>query len=120
MLTWLLLLSSLLVVALFLLLLLSWLLLKFLLLVLLTWLSSSFSPVVAFPQWYDPSTDCWTDSGELFDLPYKRLRYCAATVETDGRMFIFGGQAVDETDSEVYSIEDTVNWYQVWVTGRAG
>ncbi|CBJ27796.1 conserved unknown protein [Ectocarpus siliculosus] len=63
-------------------------------------------------EWYDPSTDCWTDSGELFDLPYKRLRYCAATVETDGRIFIFGGQAVDETDSEVYSIEDTVNWYQ--------
>ncbi|CAN0484311.1 unnamed protein product, partial [Ectocarpus sp. 8 AP-2014] len=71
-------------------------------------------------EWYDPSTDCWTDSGELFDLPYKRLRYCAATVETDGRIFIFGGQAVDETNSEVYSIEDAVNWYQVRDKGRAG
>lgn len=64
-------------------------------------------------QWYDPESDCWTDSGELFDLPYKRLRYCAATVATDGRIFIFGGQAIDETTTENYSIEDTVNWYQV-------
>ena len=32
---------------------------------------------------------------------------------TDGRIFIFGGQAIDETTTEVYSIEDTVNWYQV-------
>lgn len=35
---------------------------------------------------------------------------------TDGRIFIFGGQAIDETSTEVYSIEDTVNWYQVGQT----
>ncbi|CAM9245234.1 unnamed protein product [Hapterophycus canaliculatus] len=69
-------------------------------------------------EWYDPETNCWTDSGELFDLPYKRLRYCAATVPMDGRIFIFGGQAVDETTTEIYSIEDTVNWYQEVLVDR--
>ena len=64
-------------------------------------------------QWYDPEEDCWTDSGELFDLPYKRLRYCAATVRTEQRIFVFGGQTVDEISDEVYAIKDTVNWYQV-------
>eukprot|EP00904_Undaria_pinnatifida_P009997 jgi/Undpi1/6127/HiC_scaffold_20.g08612.m1 len=63
-------------------------------------------------EWYDPEEDCWTDSGELFDLPYKRLRYCAATVKADQRIFIFGGQAADEVSDQVYAIKDTVNWYQ--------
>lgn len=64
-------------------------------------------------KWYDPEEDCWTDSGELFDLPYKRLRYCLATVRTEQRIFIFGGQAADEVSDEVYAIKNTVNWYQV-------
>ncbi|CAM9671181.1 unnamed protein product [Pylaiella littoralis] len=63
-------------------------------------------------EWYDPESDCWTDSGDLFDLPYKRLRYCAATVVDDGRIFIFGGQAVNETTPEAYAIKEDVNWYQ--------
>lgn len=68
-------------------------------------------------KWYDPEENCWTDSGELFDLPYKRLRYCAATIQTDQRIIILGGQAADEVSDEVYAIKDTVNWYQVRETG---
>ena len=64
-------------------------------------------------QWYDPEADCWVYSGNLFDLPFKRLRYCAATMQTDNRIYIFGGQALDDTSDEVYTILDTVNWYQV-------
>lgn len=81
-----------------------------------------------FFKWYDPESDCWTDSGELFDLPYKRLRYCAATVEMDNRIYIFGGQTIGGVSPEgqddgasssegVYSIENTVNWYQVHQRG---
>ncbi|CAM9256994.1 unnamed protein product, partial [Ascophyllum nodosum] len=63
-------------------------------------------------EWYDPEADCWVYSGNLFDLPFKRLRYCAATMQTDNRIYIFGGQALDDTSDEVYTILDTVNWYQ--------
>lgn len=64
-------------------------------------------------KWYDPVEDCWTDSGDLFDIPYERLRYCAATLETNKRIYIFGGQADNDPKSENYAIKDSVDWYQV-------
>lgn len=64
-------------------------------------------------QWYDPDADCWTDSGALFDLPYKRLRYCGATHQSDQRIYIFGGQSLPGPTEDTYSINATVNWYQV-------
>lgn len=64
-------------------------------------------------QWYDPEDDCWTDSGELFDLPYKRLRYCAATHQSDQRIYIFGGQSLSNPEDGTYTISETVNWYKV-------
>ncbi|CAM9815748.1 unnamed protein product [Choristocarpus tenellus] len=63
-------------------------------------------------EWYDPVADCWTDSGELFNLPFERLRYCGVNHDAAGRIYIFGGQILDDPNSGNFSLVDTVNWYQ--------
>jgi hypothetical protein len=44
-------------------------------------------------EWYNPATDCWTDSNALFDLPYPRFRCSAAVFPEQNRIFVFGGQS---------------------------
>jgi hypothetical protein len=44
-------------------------------------------------EWYNPVTDCWTDSNALFDLPYPRFRCSAAVFPEQNRIFVFGGQS---------------------------
>ncbi|CAM9150727.1 unnamed protein product [Chrysoparadoxa australica] len=44
-------------------------------------------------EWYDWREDCWTDSGDLFDLPYNLFRFQGATHKDKSRIYILGGQS---------------------------
>lgn len=61
-------------------------------------------------EWYDPATDCWTDSRALFDLPYPRFRFPAAAYPADNKLFVFGGQS--PAVNGAWPIEEDVFWYR--------
>jgi hypothetical protein len=67
-------------------------------------------------EWYDYKIDCWTSSSELFDLPYPRFRFPAASYLTDSRIFVFGGQSdptsANSANEPAWPITGDTFWFQ--------